>query len=162
MGLGVTFFHRGWERGIQLVSLSGSIPGAPQFGNLRGENPVTEDSLLHGHPGNGSRHHRPWDWDDLSPASWSVGQFSVQGTSAWQPERRGSGGRGSLLHAQGRGGEQGRTHGHSRRAWSPHFFRSPSCQPVDLLHTGQGAPQRWVGVREGGDVGGEEGRNPVN
>ena len=55
MGLRVTLIHRGCERGIQLVSLSGSYPGAPQFGNLRGENPVAEDSPLHAHSGIGSR-----------------------------------------------------------------------------------------------------------
>ena len=126
MGLRVTFFHRGCERGIQLVSLSGSISGAPQFGNLRGENPVAEDSPLHAHSGIGSRaigagttvhgigtiFHQPVG-QLVSSVSWAPQRGNLRGEDPVAED--------SLLHAQGRGGEQGRTLGHSRRAWSPHF-----------------------------------------
>ena len=141
MGLRVTFFHRGCERGIQLVSLSGSNSGAPQFGNLRGENPVAEDSPLHAHSGIGSRaigagttvhgigtiFHQPVG-QLVSSVSWAPQRGNLRGEDPVAED--------SLLHAQGRGGEQGKTHGHSRRAWSPHFFRSQSWRPVSLLHTG--------------------------
>ena len=109
-----------------MVSLSGSYPGAPQFGNLRGENPVAEDSPLHAHSGIGSRAigagttvhgigtilHQPVG-QLVSSVSWAPQRGNLRGEDPVAED--------SLLHAQGRGGEQGRTRGHSRRAWSPHF-----------------------------------------